>query len=161
MRLTKFGLLFSYHGDQMLWRWPWARQTPGSETFYSSLYIRDFSNLQEYWKHVGILHASLLKTPDKIQAFTWIEILTIWVSQVYPAENLLILTNLEASAKGMSFWSRLPKDVVQDLLQDVVIFRCKDKSELFHLLDSIPSKFADAYAFSAGHFLDSNFSRGE
>lgn len=157
MRFTKYGLLFSYCGDRMLWRWPWARSNPGCKNFHSTIYIRDFSNLQEYWKHVGVLESALIKTPEKIQAFSWIEVLSTWVRYMHPGEHLIILTNLEASAKGVSFWARLPRDRVEDLLQDVVVLRCKDKPEVFRLLDSIPPQFADAYAFSNGQFIESNF----
>lgn len=157
MRFTKNGLLFRYHGDKLLWRWPGARKGLGK--FRSSLYTRDFSNLSEYWKHVGALESVMIRYPDKIEAYSWVEVLSTWVKHAHPSEHVIVLTNLEASAKGVSFWARLPRDRVDDLLQDVVVLRCKDKPEVFRLIDSIPPAFAEAYGFSAGQILETNFEK--
>lgn len=157
MRFTKKGITFRYHGDTMLWKWPFTRS--GSGKYRSSLYPQDFSNLAEYWKYVGIVEAAILKNPEKISAFSWMEVLSTWVRRTYPGDHLVILTNLDASAKGVSFWARLPKDKVEDLLQDVVVLHCKDKPEVFRIVESIPTHFADAYGFSASELIDTNFGK--
>lgn len=156
MRFTKNGMIFRYHGDRLLWRWPWKRNQLGK--FRSSIYTRDFRNLSEYWKYVGVTEAAMIRQAEKIEAYSWTEVLSTWVRHTYPGQSLVILTNLEASAKGVSFWARLPKDRVENLLQDVVVLRCKDKPEVFRLIDSTPASFADAYGFSAGQLVGTNWS---
>lgn len=154
MRFIKGGIAFRYHGDELVWRWPWARR--GAGKFRSSLYTRDFSDLASYWKHVGVVEASLIRSSNKLESFSILEVLSAWVRLFYPSEHVVILMNLEVSAKGMSFWSRLPKNQVEHLLRDVVVLRCSNKREIFKLVDSVPPSFAEAYGFSFGQLTETN-----
>lgn len=154
MHFTRHGLVFRYHGDTILRRWPWVRK--GISKFHSSLYTRDFNDFHDYWKHIGLAESVVVRSPGRLQGYSWLEILTLWVRTLYPADHVVILTNVNASAKGVAFWSRLPKSKVENLLQDVVVLRCNDRAELFQLVEAVTSNFADSYGFSAGQFVISN-----
>lgn len=154
MRFSKTGVTFKYHGDQLTWRWPWSRN--GMERYYSTIYTQDFNSLSEYWKHVGVVEEALVKSSGKLEAYSELEVLSVWVRRLYPTSHVVVLTNLDASAKGISFWSRLPKDQVEHLLKDVIVLRCKDKTEVFRLVDSVEATFADAFGFSFGQLIETN-----
>lgn len=154
MRITKKGLRFNTVGDYLYWIWPWKRN--GLPKWYSQGTATHFKKKSEYWKSVGVFEHAALKNQDKVEPFSFPELLTTWVKYTYPNDNLVILLHLVAEAKGISFWSRLPKEKVKDLLNDVVILHCKSKAEVFNMLENIPDSFADAYGFSASQFVGAN-----
>lgn len=154
MRLSKEGISYKYYGDVLTWFWPLTRKKGRK---YRSLSTNCyFKSKAEYWKYVGILEFCTRHPSSKIEAFSWSEVLVIWVRYTFPGQHLVVLTNLNASAKGLSFWSKLPKETINNLLQDVVVLTCKDKNSMFKALDSVPNDFADAFGFSDGELVDTN-----
>lgn len=154
MRINLNGVYFRYHGDTMLWRWPWLRKNVGK--YWSSRFGSDFYDLANYWQHVGVVETALSRSYNKVNGHSMLEVLSFWATVTYPLENLVVLTNVDVSAKGVSFWARLPKEKVEDLMQDIVVLRCKDRAEVFRLISSTPTSFADAYGFAGGKLVGTN-----
>lgn len=159
IRFTREGLVFYYHGDRILRRWPWLHKRVGK--FRSSHYSRDFDDFDGYVQYVEMTDPMSVRYTDKLQGYSWRELLTDWVKILYPNENVVVLVNVNASAKGVAFWSRLPKTKVEKLLNDVVVLRCKSPKEVELLVESVTPEFADAYGFSASGVFISNLDKEE
>jgi hypothetical protein len=96
-----------------------------------------------------------LGTP-KLTGFDNLDILSVWVNAKYSGCNIVLLTDINVEAKDLEFWARIPKGQAMEFLKDIVILRCKDKTEIKKLIPSIGSKFALAYGFSNGKLILSN-----
>lgn len=156
MRVLKQGLEYSFHGDTLLRRWPWAKDAKSLGKYKSNLYDRDFNSLSDYWTHVGALEEKLAEPVEKVTSFSWETVLEIWVNATFPGSDVVILKDIRYEAKGLSFWARLPVERIAHLTSDVVVLRCKDRQEVTDLLCNIDTSFADAYGFSGGKYTWSN-----
>lgn len=152
------GVFFKFHGDIIKWRWPWARNL-FSATYHSSLLNRDFNSFKEYWVSCGEDRA-LIKFSSgtgKLHGFELTEeILPQWSARLWPNEFIVCMFNVNPMAKGPKFWSMLDKFKRSELLKDVVILRCKDKTEMETLLDAIDVNFASAISLFNGQLQGSN-----
>jgi hypothetical protein len=154
LRLSKQGITRTVCDDELTWKWPWARQGQGK--YYSAYYGMNFGSKKDYWKHIGAIESVILQRGGKIDPYGWTEVLSTWVRFTYPQDHIVVLTNINALDKSVAFWARIPKDRIQDLMQDVVVLRCKSKAEVFSLVDSTPQSFADAYGYSENQLIGTN-----
>jgi hypothetical protein len=99
--------------------------------------------------------ASFSSSP-KLFGFDYPEILSQWIAFKYPREHIIVLLNINVQAKNIQFWAKVPQTDMKYFLQDTVILRCKDKSEVIRLVENIPPDFADAYGYSAGSLFTYN-----
>jgi hypothetical protein len=152
------GLFFKYHGDVIQWRWPWARSVNRS-TYHSALLNRDFNSFKDYWTSYGEDRALLKlgKSYSRMQGFDLHEeVLPQWAARTWPNEHVICLVDIDIQAKGPKFWSMLTPAQRSELYKDVVVLRCKDKTEMQHLVESISPSFARAYAVVNGDIIDTN-----
>ena len=154
MKISNQGIEFKYYHDVLTWLWPWRRQHGGK--FWSDHFNHSFPNLNSYWMRMGTLDAVLTRFGEKVNGHSWIEILCVWVNVTYSMRDVVVLYNVNVSAKGVSFWAKIPREKIEDLMQDVIVLRCKDRAEVFRLISSIPPSFADACGFVAGRFIGTN-----
>ena len=161
MFLNKQGINFKYYGDILLWKWPWVRQ--GAPKFFSKFHSKDFKSLPEYWAHSGKMEYLASKSYDgiKILGFSYIEILNDWVSIHFCTEHVVLVRELDVSAKDVSFWMRIPKDKVKNLVKDIVVLKCKDKTEVFNMMETLDKNFCLAYGYSLGKFVGTNLIENE
>lgn len=92
----------------------------------------------------------------KLYGFSVLDLIQYWSSRLWMNQYVVVLLDVDLGAKGPEFWSRLTKDQKTSLSNDVVVLRCKDKTELMHLTDSIDPTFALAYGLLNGTLLVSN-----
>lgn len=153
MKLTKQGIEYVYHGDTLIYFWPWKAS---SGKFYSSEYNSYFNNFREYWRHVGLNTPTSIRTREKLQGFSYEEILAQWVKFKFPFEAVIILKDLNLYEKSLSFWTKIPKDRIEYMSKDVVILRCNDKQEITRIIESIDIEFAEAFGYYEGNLIDHN-----
>lgn len=92
----------------------------------------------------------------KIFSLSYGDILSEWIFLNAPTEYIITLENVDVEEKNINFWARLPSDKRIQFLEDVVIFRCKDRSEMIMLIRNIPIAFATAVGYFEGVKLYSN-----
>lgn len=158
MKLSRQGYSYKYHGDEVLKYWPWVRKNSFAK-YYSSLLSRDFNSFPEYWKIIGEETALVKLTTSstsKMSGFSLSEVIELWSARLWVNEFIVVLTDINPGAKGPGFWSRLTRDQRTSLGEDVVVLRCKDRSELTHLVDSTDPTFACAMGLLNGTTLCTN-----
>jgi hypothetical protein len=157
MKLNSLGIVFKYHGDEVTRYWPWVKKSFNS-TYHSSLLSRDFNSFNEYWKIIGE-EETLTKVSTsygRLHGFAFREIVAHWASGLWVNEYVVILLEPDPTAKGPAFWSRLNSTQRDHLMNDVVVLRCKDLNEATTLLESISTKFSDAFILFNGEVINSN-----
>jgi hypothetical protein len=154
MKLTEKGIVFEYHGDTITRRWPWRnRQGAKYSSQEYSLYFNDFNT---YWKHVGAGQAALVKSENKLEGFSYTEMLGQWVRSRYANETIVVLKDVNVEERGLSFWAKIPKDKLEYIKKDIIVLRCGSKENACEIVDSIESSFAEAFAFSGGILINYN-----
>lgn len=93
---------------------------------------------------------------EKLFGVSYYDLICHWVNTVFKSEFVIVLTDINVQAKNIEFWSKVPVDKAVNFLQDVVVLRCKDRSEVIRLIENIPKEFAEAYGFAAGVFFIHN-----
>lgn len=154
IKLSREGLHFRRHGDTILLRWPWAQGT----RFSSSLYAYDFNNFRDYWLHVGGLEGALrsAEKTERIRGLRMSELLAYYAAHKYAGEHVVVMYDIDPSKKDSAFWKRIPRHQAEQLIKDVAVFRCRDRSEMLHVVQGTPPEFATAYAFENGTIVDCN-----
>jgi hypothetical protein len=108
-------------------------------------------------EHVEIQTPTLeTKEHKKLAGFDYLDILHVWVKSEYAGAHVIVLTEINAEAKDVEFWARIPKGQALEFLKDVVVLYCKDMSEIEKLVPSIGTKFATAYGFCDGNLVLTN-----
>lgn len=153
MKLTMQGVEYNYHGDKILRFWPWKVK---DGKFYSNEYSIYFSSLREYWKFIGRSHSGKFEAKDKVDGFSYEEIIAEWVRFKFPFDAIIVLTNIELSGNALSFWKNIPEHRFKYMTKDVVVLICDGKSELLKLIDSIPVELAQAVACYEGTLIGHN-----
>ena len=157
--LSSRGVSFKYHGDEILFYWPWAR--PGKSKYHSSLFSEDFNDFCEYWENVGSRNYVLGKrrqnsSETKITGFSFKEVVEVWSSRLFINEYIIVLDSPSLSyIKPLSLLT-MPSSRLAELTKDIVVLRCKDKPEAYSVLDSIGSDFCNAYLILNGKTLATN-----
>lgn len=149
MQVNWEGIWFNYYGDQMMWRWWWNRIKGYS--LYSTIHDRAFKSKLEYWKFVGAIEESTRKY--RVRSYDHEAILVDWVGLKFPSDHIVILHDINVSAKEASFWLKLPQHYRPHFLGDYVVLTCGSGNEVFRLCDSIPRVFAQAFGFSGGKLV--------
>jgi len=90
------------------------------------------------------------KPYEKLQGIDYIDIISEWVNTKYRFEHVIILININVQAKNIEFWANVPQTHAIQFLKEVVILKCKDKSELQRLVQNTGLDFAEAYGYSGG-----------
>lgn len=161
MKFTKDGIERRLDEDIVIWIWPWNRPTMSSR-IYSQNNLCFFDSMKHYWQFTGWLSndTSFSRTTitgnDRLKGYSWLDVLSTWIHFRYPNENLVVLTNIDVGAKGMSFWLRLPKDKIEGLLNDVVVIRCDSAADVKNAVTAVADKFAEAYGFIEGRLVYTN-----
>ncbi|MNK09965.1 hypothetical protein D3C87_279750 [compost metagenome] len=158
MKLTRQGVEYTYHGDTLTYFWPWKAR---NGKFYSAEYSTYFSSFRDYWKHVGMNLPSIVRSREKLVGYSFEEITAQWVRCKFPFEAIVVLFNIELSAKSLAFWAKVPKEKMEYMSKDVVILRCNDKTEVTRLIESIDPSFADAFGYCEGNLIDYNMKETE
>lgn len=157
MKLNVLGIVFKYHGDEILRYWPWSKRDSKS-SYHSTLYSRDFNSFNEYWRMVGE-ETSLVKSSfgkGNLLGFDLIDVLKFWSARMWVGEPIVVLMAVDPSLKGPSFWARLTSAQRENLLKDIVVLKCTDKSEMKTLVDSIDPSFAEATGLLNGRVILTN-----
>lgn len=157
MKFHQLGISFKYHGDEITRYWPWIKKSLKS-TYHSALFSRDFNSFNEYWRLVGE-ETTLIKlttSVGKMQGFSLSRVAAEWASRIWVNEYLVIMCDVDPGSKGPSFWFRLSPTQRTSLLEDVVVLRCKDETEMETLIDSISPSFSTAYGCLNGQVLCDN-----
>jgi hypothetical protein len=84
-------------------------------------------------------------------------VLPQWTARTWPNEHVICLVDVDLVAKGPKFWAMLNPAQRLELYKDVVVLRCKDKTEMQTLVESISSNFAKAFALFNGEMLATNY----
>jgi hypothetical protein len=108
------------------------------------------------WSVTPIDKSQPYSNSAKLSGFGMCELVTEWVASRYPKSHVIVLTNINVSAKNITFWAKVPKPDMVKFLRDIVVLQCKDGTELKRLIDNIPSDFADAWGFYKGQMVDTN-----
>lgn len=154
MRINRKGISFGYHGDELLWLWPWKRHTFTGAKFFSSIFEREFPSLREYWYFCGGWNEACRK--EKVIGYTDFEVLSSWIKKEFRHNTVIVLRNVNVEMKSTSFWKSVDVFTRKELLKDVPVLLFSDKVDAAYVLGSIPSEFADAYLFHLGELEDSN-----
>lgn len=154
MRFKKEGIEFDYDGDTITRRWPWFY--PGDSKYFSEKYSMYFSSFKTYWTHAGRAEHMFEGPKEKLEGFTYSEVIGQWVRKLYPFESVVVLKDVNVGERGLSFWAKIPKDKIQHIQKDIIVLRCGSKENACDIVDSIERKFAEAYAFSGGILINYN-----
>ena len=154
IKISRKGISFSYYGDTLLRRWPWA----SGDRYSSSIHACDFNSLRDYWWHVGGLEAKLLHSdPDRnVAGSRMYEVLSEYCKFKYPNSNVVVLYDIDCSQKDGAFWSRLPKGKAIAFSKDVVFLLCKDRDQMLSVMRNVPVAFATALSIESGTLVDCN-----
>lgn len=159
IKIKKVGITFSYHNDEILYRWPWiVKWGRAKRRFHSSLLTRDFNNFRNYWIMVGEQEAILNKRSTKVEGFHLGDVLAKWADLMYPDRFVVTLSGMDTTAKPPEFWNRLSRDKAVAMTSEIVALLCKDLSEAEKLITSINPRFAEAYFVFNGKVIDDNMS---
>ena len=154
IKVTKLGVEFPYHGDVVTYLWPWSK----SGRYKSSLYSCDFNNFREYWKRIGSTEYAIhyCSPKGKVQGFRIHEILCDYVSRNMLGRYVVVLCDINASARDSTFWSRMPKHQAEQLTKDIAIFTCDSRAQMLDITTGTPTDFATSYAIEGGVLVESN-----
>lgn len=86
----------------------------------------------------------------KLQGISYYEIIDQWVNCFFKNQYVIILTNVRVETKNIAFWAKLPNNYKIQFVEDVIILRCKDKSEIEMLVRNIEEEFAEAIGYANG-----------
>jgi hypothetical protein len=95
-------------------------------------------------------------TLNKVNSFTIEEVFALLVPLYFSKLNIVVLTNINIEAKNLAFWAKVPLMEMPHFMKDVIILRCKDKTEAIRLVENITTDFASATAYSLGVSILSN-----
>lgn len=154
MKFSRAGITRNFYNDSFTWHWPFQRK---NGKYFSATYGLYFNSVKDYWQHVGSVSQKMLQDNAKLDSYSLEEVLSKWAISLYSTSAFIILYNLNVSAKDIAFWARIPHSTLQHLSHDVVIMRCSDKREVYSLLESTPTEFANAIGFCNGLRLSSNW----
>lgn len=158
MKLSKAGITFEYHGDQITWNWPWNRGVARYWKYHSALFSQDFNNFREYWKRIGEDSTMLAvrNQGGKVFGFSIEELIKCWSKHNWQNQYIVVLTDVDQNAKGADFWSKLPQARRLTFVEEVVVLKCEDRSKVISLLECIEPSFASATGLVNGCVIGYN-----
>lgn len=151
IRLEKEGIVFSYHGDVLTWKWPWL---PRENTKFSSAqYKFSCNSLVDYWKQLGVISYKETSSISKVAGLSMHDVISQWVKTNLRFGFYVVLHDINPRVKPMDFWDRVPEKDRVEFAKDVVILRCKDLKEVESLCDSVSTDFAAAEGIVYGEIV--------
>jgi hypothetical protein len=150
MFIDKHGVWFRYETDNLCRRWPWKIFSPDM-VYISERHDRSFATIADYLKFVGVAESGF--GTKKVEGFTYNQIIQEWVRTKYRSGFVIVLYDIDVSYKPSEFWKKVPKENVEQLNKDVVIFRCKDASQVISICESINVEFAQVIGFKDGYIF--------
>lgn len=150
--ISREGISFSYHNDELVWIWPWRRT--GKNKFFSSIFEREFPSLREYWYFSGGWNEACRK--EKIIGFSENDVLFSWVKREFRHNTIIVLKNVNVEMKSTAFWKSIDVFARRELLKDICVILIPDLKQAIYVLHSIPQEFAEAYLFHMGELDDTN-----
>lgn len=143
---TKDGFLIDYHGDQLLWIWPWNRTS--YHHWLSKNFECKFENLRDYWHYVGAFDEACRKR--KILGFSESEVFQEWAKTKFKRNIVVILRNANIELKTGQFWRTINLLDRQELIKDVSVLFFSTVGEAKKVADSIAPEFAEVHLFARG-----------
>lgn len=128
MHISKKGISFNYYGDVLTWLW--------GKGYTSALYEGIFTSRTHYWQHIGALEERS-RTKGNLLGVPLSELVNFWVKTRFAYEVVVVLWDIDYTAKDKVFWKTLPSKTVQAFCEDIVIFRCKDLSQANQIRESV------------------------
>lgn len=135
IKLTRKGIIFRYHMDDILYRWPWKR-SENKEPYYSREFSLNFSFMREYWTHSGAV-SEHVRSNGSISGNSLEEVILQWATSKYPFTTMVVLWDIDYEAKPREFWETLPSTKLKAISQDVSVFHCSRLREALKIYDSI------------------------
>jgi hypothetical protein len=156
MNLTRVGVHFKYHGDELLWLWPWKRAYLRSPhiRYYSYTFDDHFPSLRDYWQFVGAWNEACRK--EKIIGFNDNEIFKTWAEHTFRHNTVVILRNINVEMKSTAFWRSLDPLSRKQLLKDVPVLFFHDCWKAHSVATSIQPEFAEVFLFVRGKLKYTN-----
>lgn len=148
MRISKKGITFNYNNDEITWVWWWARI---AYPFYSMIYDLKFFSFKEYWQHIGRMDKPLGLA--KIKGYSLQSLVYSWAKLNCRVGHYVLLFDINVEAKPASFWRSIPDRDKKELLEDLVVLKCKDEAEIESLCNSISRDFATAIGIQDGYVV--------
>jgi hypothetical protein len=109
-----------------------------------------FIELYVHFRYPTKPTGSSVALSKKLSGFYYHDIFSEWVIQKFKFEHVIILTNINVEAKNIQFWAKVPQTHATEFLKDIVLLKCKDRTELERLVQNMGVDFAEAYGYSAG-----------
>lgn len=100
--------------------------------------------------------AKLIFGDSKLQSRSYTSIIDDWVAFNFVNQIVIVLTNINVQVKNIDFWAKIPVEQKIKFMEDVVILRCKDKSEMMMLIGNIGQDFAEAKGYIDGELFAHN-----
>jgi hypothetical protein len=156
MNLTRKGVRFEYHGDELLWIWPWKRTKPSLNTikYYSYTFDDYFFSLRDYWLFVGSWNEACRK--EKIIGYNDNEVFKAWAEHTFRHNTVVILRNVNVEMRSTLFWRSLDPLSRKQLLKDVPVLFFHDSSKAQLVAESVDPEFADVFFFMKGKLKYTN-----
>ena len=153
MRLDKHGqgVWFMYHGDELLWIWPWKRHTgPDGRNYALKSGILDscYYSLADYWYAMGAHEEALRK--GKLEGFSLGLVVAQWARMKFGKTIVVVLENMNPEEKPSTFWKLIPPSQIKELQKDVVVLFFNSPHKALEVAESIPVEFASVSVYVHG-----------
>ena len=152
MKISRQGIEFEYHGDQLLWVWPWRRIK--DQKYISHIFESDFKSLAEYWEWVGSWNEGCRKR--KVVGYTEEDIFLDWAKKTFRFSTVIIMKNINVELKSTLFWRSLHVESRTQLLKDCPVLFFYDVKDADKVFNSIAPEFAQAFLFHKGELIKNN-----
>jgi hypothetical protein len=154
LRINTKGISFDYHGDRMVYVFPWSRIQKDAK-YFSTTHSQTFDTLIDYWTYIGALQKGI-RTGKKIQGYSYQEVFIRWMKVYYSLGEWIMLFDVNYEAKPKQFWESLPQGSRVEMLKDIVVLQCNGIKEVIRVCENVPSNFALALGFSDGEIISDN-----
>lgn len=157
MKINRNGITFDYHGDQLLWMWPWRRhkdKTRRQSKYYSYATDDYFCDLAEYWRFVGVWNEACRKR--KIIGYSEYDVFIAWAKQSFRFNTAVVMRHVNVEVKSTWFWKSLDQISRKELQKDLPILFFYDLPSALKVAHSIEPEFAEVYLFDKGRLKYTN-----
>jgi hypothetical protein len=156
MKITRKGIRFKYHGDELLRHWPWSKECRYESALFPHI---PFDTLNDYWFYCGAYNEACRK--KKVIGYTERDILIQWAAHNFRHDVVIILRNVNVIMKNTIFWKSIDSTNRKELLKEVPVLFFKDLTEAWHVFESIDPEFSEAYYFANGKLIGCNTLRSD
>jgi len=162
MRISKRGIHFNHHGDELVWIWPWSRVVTNiavagnrvSYKIYSVLDDTRYLDLADYWFAQGV-HAEASRK-NKIEGFSEDDVFISWACFNFRHQTVIVMRNINHQEKPEKFWASLPPVQRAAMLKDVPVLFFPNPNSAMDVAQTIPIEFAETYCFHNGSLIYDN-----